>query len=264
MTISPVPVSQAEPAHPLVSVITPTYNAARFIRETIDSVKRQTYPHWELILIDDASSDDTVPIIREELADPRIRLIVLAQNSGAAVARNTGISAANGRYIAFLDSDDLWLPQKLEKQVAFMQERDAAFSFTRYRMIQEDGTHTPYVVPIPERIDYRGLLKNTIIGCLTVMLDKEKLGTIQMPNLRIRQDTALWLNILKQGHLAYGIQEELSQYRRVAGSISSNKWKAAKNTWRLYRDIEKLSFASAAWCFVHYGWNAWKKNVGQT
>lgn len=263
MSAFPVWASQEEQALPLVSVITPTYNAVRFIRETIDSVQRQTYPHWELILIDDASRDETVALIQEEMSDSRIRLIVLPKNSGAAVARNTGIAAAKGKYLAFLDSDDLWLPQKLEKQVAFMQQNDAAFSFTRYRIIEENGTQTPFVVPIPKQIDYHGLLKNTIIGCLTVMLDREKLGAVQMPNIRTRQDTALWLQILRQGHVAYGIQEELSHYRKVEGSISSNKWKAARNTWRLYREIEKLNLVRAAWCFIHYGWNAWKKSVGQ-
>jgi len=253
-----------EHAHPLVSVITPAYNAARFIRAAIESVKRQTYPHWELILIDDCSRDETVALIQEELGDPRIQLIELAQNSGAAVARNAGIRAAKGKYLAFLDSDDLWLPEKLERQVAFMQERDAAFSFTQYRIIREDGGASRHVVPIPQRIDYHGLLKNTIIGCLTVMLDRAKLGPVQMPNIRTRQDTAMWLQILKQGYTAYGIQEVLSEYRKVEGSISSNKWKAARQTWRLYRDIEKLNLARAAWCFVHYGWNAWKKSAGWT
>ncbi|MED4583099.1 glycosyltransferase family 2 protein [Brevibacillus choshinensis] len=264
MTVSPVQAISEEHAYPLVSVITPTYNAARFIRETIDSVKRQTYPYWELILVDDGSKDETVALIQEEMRDSRIRLIVMPKNGGAAVARNTGISAAGGRYLAFLDSDDLWLPEKLEKQVSYMQRNDVAFSFTRYRIIQENGTQTPFVVPIPQQIDYNGLLKNTIIGCLTVMLDREKLGVVQMPNIRTRQDTALWLQILRDGHIAYGIQEELSHYRKVVGSISSNKWKAARNTWRLYRDIEKLNFLRASWCFLHYGWNAWKKSVGQS
>lgn len=248
-------------AYPLVSVITPTYNAAKFIRNTIDSVKQQTYPHWELLLIDDCSTDETVQIIQEELKDSRIHLITLTHNGGAAVARNTGITAAKGRYIAFLDSDDLWLPQKLEKQVQFMQEKDIAFSFSRYGIIREDGTDTQFVVKIPSQIDYRGLLKNTIIGCLTVMLDTEKLGLVQMPNIRTRQDTAMWLQILKRGYVAYGMQEELSKYRKVGGSISSNKWKAAQKTWKLYREIERLSLVRAGWCFLHYAWNAFKKNA---
>lgn len=250
-----------EHAYPLVSVITPTYNAAKFIKSTIDSVKSQTYPHWELILVDDCSADPTVDIISAELKDPRIQLIKLSENGGAAVARNTGIALAKGRYIAFLDSDDLWLPQKLEKQVRFMQEKNIAFSFSEYGVIREDGSDTRSVVKIPSQIDYRGLLKNTIIGCLTVMLDTEKLGVIQMPNIRTRQDTALWLQLLKKGHIAYGIQEELSKYRKVGGSISSNKWRAAQKTWRMYRDIERLGLIRSAWCFSHYAWNAIKKNV---
>lgn len=247
---------------PLVSVITPTYNSEAYIQQTIESVKNQKYQNWEMIIVDDCSKDNTVEIVKNEAEkDERIRLIQLQKNSGAAVARNTAIRNAKGKYIAFLDSDDLWYPEKLEKQVTFMQEKDIAFSFTSYRIINEDGTETDKIIQVPKEIDYKGLLKNTIIGCLTVMLDVSKLGLVQMPNIRTRQDTALWLAILKKGYKAYGIQEPLAKYRKVKGSISSNKLKMAKQNWRMYRDIENLNVIYASWCFVNYAWNALKKNL---
>lgn len=246
----------------LISVIIPTYNAEKYILETINSVKSQTYQNWEMIIVDDCSKDNTVEIIKKEAKnDSRIKLIQLSQNCGAAIARNTAIRNAKGKYIAFLDSDDLWYPEKLEKQVAFMQENDIAFSFTSYRIINEDGTETDKIINVPKEINYKGLLKNTIIGCLTVMLDVSKLGLVQMPNIRTRQDTALWLSILKRGHKAYSIQEPLAKYRKVRGSISSNKLKMARQTWRMYRDLENLNVLHASWCFVNYAWNALKKSV---
>ena len=248
--------------YPLISIITPAYNSSQYIGEAVNCVKLQSFSNWEMIIVDDCSMDNTVEIIKEVIKeDGRIRLIQLPKNSGAAVARNTAIQNARGRYIAFLDSDDLWYPEKLEKQVTFMQENDIAFSFTSYRIINEDGTETNKIINVPKEIDYKGLLKNTIIGCLTVMLDVSKLGLVQMPNIRTRQDTALWLSILKKGYKAYGIQEPLSKYRKVKGSISSNKLKMAKQNWRMYRDLENLSVISASWCFVNYAWNALKKSL---
>ncbi|WP_439874595.1 glycosyltransferase family 2 protein [Bacillus mycoides] len=241
---------------PLVSIVTPSYNANSFIKKTIQSVQSQTYKNWEMIIIDDVSKDNTCELIKEESKkDNRIRLIELKENSGAAIARNTGINNARGKYVAFLDSDDLWLPEKLEKQLAFMQNNDIAFSFTGYQIMNQDGTLTDKVVHVPGKINYNGLLKNTIIGCLTVMLDIEKLGKIQMPNIRTRQDTATWLKILRQGHYAYGLDEVLSKYRKVENSISSNKFKMAKMNWKLYREIEGLSILKSAWCFGNYALN---------
>jgi teichuronic acid biosynthesis glycosyltransferase TuaG len=245
---------------PLVSVITPSYNSERFIEETIRSVQAQTYTNWEMIIVDDCSKDRTREIVKQYAEqDPRIRLIELTENSGAAVARNTALKAAKGKYAAFLDSDDIWLPQKLDKQISFMEERDIAFSFTQYRLMKVDGTLTDTVIEVPKEIDYKGLLKNTIIGNLTAVVNVEKTGQIQMPNIRTRQDFALWLSILKRGFKAYGIQEELAYYRLVPGSISSNKVKAAKQTWRVYREVEKLGLLYSSWCFLNYAWNAVKK-----
>lgn len=246
---------------PLVSIITPVYNAERFIKETIESVQHQTYDNWEMILVNDLSPDNSVEIINEYAQkDERIRLIHLEKNSGAAIARNTAINDSKGKYIAFLDSDDLWHPQKLEKQVAFMLERDIAFSFTSYELMSEGGARTGKQIHVPATIDYDGLLKNTIIGCLTVMLDKDKIGKIEMVNIRTRQDFVLWLDILKRDFVAYGMNEVLAYYRKVGGSISSNKIKTAKRNWQVYREIEKLSLPKAIYCFLGYAYNGIKKS----
>lgn len=246
----------------LVSIITPTYNSEKYIKETISSVLSQTYQNWEMIIVDDCSTDNTVRIIEEEMEkNSRIRFIQLQENQGAAVARNTAINYANGRYIAFLDSDDLWEMNKLEVQVSFMNMNNIPFSYTSYKIINENGEETGKVVNVPEKIDYNQLLKNTIIGCLTVMLDINKFGRVQMPNMRTRQDTALWLLILKQGYIAYGIQQPLAKYRKKSGSISSNKLKMAKQNWKLYREIENLSLVKSIWCFLNYAYNGIKKNL---
>jgi teichuronic acid biosynthesis glycosyltransferase TuaG len=247
---------------PLVSIITPVYKAEEFIEETIQSVMKQTYSNWEMVLINDQSPDNSKEIILSLAAqDSRIRLVDLPENSGAAIARNTGIEAAHGEFIAFLDSDDLWHPQKLEKQIKFMLDNDYAFSFTAYELIDEDGDKMDKIVSVPQEINYHALLKNTIIGCLTVVLNRSKIGEIKMLNIRTRQDFVLWLDILKRGNTAYGINEPLAYYRKVEGSISSNKIKTAKRNWQVYRKIEKLSLGYSAWCFMNYAYNAVKKRV---
>jgi teichuronic acid biosynthesis glycosyltransferase TuaG len=247
---------------PLVSVITPSYNSSRFIKETIKSVQAQTYDNWEMIIVDDKSTDNTITIIEEiKQEDNRIKLIQLSTNSGAAIARNTAIKKAKGRFIAFLDSDDLWLPTKLEQQTKFMLSNDYAFTFTNYRIMKENGKKTEIVAKVTKDIDYNGLLKNTIIGCLTVMLDTTKIDNIEMVNIRTRQDFVLWLSILKRGFKAYGLNEELALYRKVEGSISSNKLKAAKRTWKVYREIEKINLFKSTWYFINYAYNASVKNL---
>lgn len=245
---------------PLVSIVTPSYNSEALIGETIQSILNQTYTNWELIIVDDCSSDQTVDIIKE-YTDERIQLHILEQNSGAAVARNHAIKKATGKYLAFLDSDDLWTEDKLEKQVRFMQTNDWAFSFTGYELMNEEGILMNKYVPVPYVMNYHTLMKNTIIGCLTVMLDREKIGDQYMPNIRAGQDTAFWLQLLKQGFTAYGINEPLAHYRIGSHSISSNKWKAAKRTWRIYREIEQLSVIRSTWYFINYSWNAVKKRL---
>ncbi len=238
---------------PLISVITPAYNAERFIGEAIESVQKQTYANWEMVIVDDCSTDGTVRIVEEyRKKDPRIKLYRLEKNSGSAVARNTAMEHAKGRYIAFLDSDDRWLPEKLEKQLRFMQEKDIAFSFTTYVRMLEDGTRTRALSNTPEVVGYDDLMKRCVIGCLTVMLDRDKIGHLKMVNIRTRQDYVYWLTITKKGFLAYGLPEVLAEYRLVDNSISSNKWKAAKRNWYVFRKIEKQSLLKSIWYFAHY------------
>ncbi len=246
----------------LVSIITPVYNAEKFINTTIESVIKQTYKNWEMLLIDDCSTDSSAEIIKELAKnDSRIRYIKLDKNSGAAVTRNIGLEKAKGRYVAFLDSDDLWKEEKLQKQLDLIKEKNIAFCFTSYRYIIEDGSPTNKVARAPEKINYNGLLKNTIIGCSTVLVDKEKLGDFRMTNVRRGQDTATWLQLLKRTDYAYGIYEDLVWYRVVDGSLSHNKWKAIKRTWNTYRNVEHLSLPKAMYVFVFYAYNALKKRI---
>ncbi|GIO23425.1 glycosyltransferase family 2 protein [Oceanobacillus sp. J11TS1] len=244
---------------PLVSIITPAFNSAKFINETIESVLKQTYTNWELIIVDDDSSDRTVEQVKEfQRWDSRIMLIELKENRGSAVARNIAMKNAKGRYIAFLDSDDLWLPMKLEKQLKFMQKNDIAFSFTKYIRIYEDGSETKAISRAPKKVNYDFLMKHCVIGCLTVMLDIQKIGSVEMTNIRTRQDYALWLKLTRQGYIAYGLPEILSKYRLVKGSISSNKWKAAKQNWYVYRRIEKQNLFKSIWYFCNYAYTGIK------
>lgn len=242
----------------LVSVITPAYNAEKFIGDAIESVLAQTYAHWEMIIVDDCSTDETAKVV-EQYSDKRIRFIQLKTNSGPAIARNTSIQNAKGRYIAFLDSDDMWQPEKLEKQLAFMRRHDIAFSYTAYENMGEDGKSLGTVVPVLEKANYDKLLKENVIGCLTVMLDLLKVGPVEMVNIRTRQDYVLWLDICKRGFLAYGLKEVLAKYRVVENSISSNKLKMARQNWKVYREIENLNLIKSVWYFTHYMYYKVKK-----
>lgn len=238
--------------HGKVTIITPLYNCSEFLDETLNSVLVQTYQNWEVIMVDDCSSDNSVLIAQEFVEkDHRIKLIQLEKNSGAAVARNKAIEAATGRFIAFLDSDDLWMPNKLEKQVQFMLDQNIAFSFSAYEKIDEKGV--PFdIVSVPEKINYKQLLKTNVIGCLTAMYDVEQLGKVYMPVNTKREDFATWLTILKQVDYAYGMPDVLAQYRVYASQSSAKKTKMAKENWRLYRDIEKLGLSKSAYYFLHY------------
>lgn len=238
---------------PLISVITPAYNAERFIGETIESVLQQTYKNWEMIIVDDCSTDATVEIVQQYVEqDERVRLIQLKENSGSAIARNTAMDHAKGDFFAFLDSDDLWYPEKLDKQLTFMLEKDIAFSFTKYVRMREDGTLTKAITKAPEKVGYEQLMKHCVIGCLTVMLDMRKIGPMRMVNIRTRQDYVFWLHITKRGIPAYGLPEVLAKYRLVEGSISSNKLKAAKKNWHVYRHIEQQPLWRSIWIFTNY------------
>lgn len=245
----------------LISIIVPVYNAERFLDDTINTVLNQTYSNFELILINDCSTDNSVDIIKN-YKDKRIKLINNKVNSKAAITRNNGIKKAKGRYICFLDSDDLWDKEKLEKQVKFMKEKDCAFSFTGYEFADEKGRPNGKKVFIPERINYKQALKNTTIWTSTVMFDMDKLSKedIYMPNV-LSEDTACWWKLLKKVDYAYGLNEVLSFYRRTNNSLSSNKITAIKRIWYLYRNIEKLSFFNSIYCFCWYALNAVKRRI---
>lgn len=237
-------------ADQLVSIITPVYNAARFVRETISSVQAQTYTDWEMLLVDDGSSDDSWMIIAEIAAmDKRLRLIRLEKNSGAAVARNTAIKEARGRYIAFLDADDKWVPEKLSRQIAFMQETGCALSYTAYYVMREDGQPSGIIIHCPETVSYRQLLMENRIGCLTAIMDVRQCGKLEMPLITKRQDYGLWLTILRNGLSARGINAPLAYYRKYSTSLSGNKWKTIRYNWTLLRDHQGLSAPVAAWYF---------------
>lgn len=235
----------------LVSIITPLYNSEDFISETIESVLSQTYKNWEMIIVDDCSKDNGVEIVRKyQLQDKRIRLISLKKNSGAAVARNIAIENAKGRYIAFLDSDDLWHPEKLERQIKFMQDNNYAFSYTNYQKMTGSGELIDEIVKSPSELDYKKELHTNYIGCLTVIYDIKKLGKVYMPEIRKRQDYGLWLKILKKVD-GYGLNENLAYYRVRNNSVSSNKINLIKYNWKLYRDIEKLSILRSSYYILY-------------
>ena len=235
-----------------VSIIMPCYNSSDYIVDSIRSIQRQSCSNWELLITDDCSSDNTVSMVRD-LADKdnRIKFFQLEKNGGAGVARNNSIRHAVGRYIAFCDSDDQWLPLKLEKQIAFMQLHNQSFSYTSYEKINEAGDSLGSVACLP-RLTYKDMLRNNYVGCLTAMYDSEKLGKIYMPHIRNRQDWALWLDILKQCGEVRGIQEPLSIYRERLGSISSNKFEMIRYNWIIFHDIEKLGFIHSGWCMVEF------------
>ena len=246
----------------LVSIITPTYNSSRFIVECVNSVISQTFQNWEMIIVDDCSNDNSVNIISNlSVKDERLKAIFLEKNVGAAEARNVAIKQSKGKYISFLDSDDIWNEDKLEKQIAFMNEKDIAFSFTSYQPISEDRQIKYSVIKAPKKMSYHAYLKNTIIGCLTVIIDKEKTGDFQIPNIRSSHDMALWLLIMKRGFSAYGLDENLAYYRIVSTSNTSKKWKAVKEVWDVYRKQEKLNILYSIYCFIGYAFNAIKKRI---
>lgn len=245
----------------LVSVITPAYNCENYIGKTIESVINQTYKNLEMIIVDDYSTDNTAKIINNYMEkDDRIKYYKLDSNSGAAVARNTGLELANGRYIAFLDSDDIWKLNKLNEQIKFMRINNYGFTFTGYEIITEAGIRTNRIIKIPKKLNYSDVLKNTIIGCLTVVIDKEIIGDFRMPNVRKGQDTMTWTSILRKGHTAYGLQKELAYYRNVKTSLSNNKLGALKRTWDNYRRVERLSLPKSLYYFIFYLINAFKKH----
>ena len=247
---------------PLVSVIMPCYNMEKFIAYTIESVQQQTYPHWELLIVDDTSTDRTAEIVKShQNQDDRIHFIVKPKHSGIADTRNQCLKMAKGRFLAFLDADDVWHPEKLEQQLQFMTERKIGFSYSSYDCVDEQGNPLEKMVKSAGNLDHDAYMHNTIIGCSTVMIDTTIIGDVFVPNFRTSEDTATWLNILKKGFLAYAIEQPLTSYRIRQHSASSNKLKASSDLWRVYRQQEKLSLFKALGCFFSYAYNAVKKRL---
>lgn len=248
----------------LVSIITPVYNSAVYIGKTIESVQRQTYCQWEMLLVDDCSTDNSAAIIKgASERDPRIRYIPLYSNSGAAISRNKALESANGQYIAYLDADDIWLPEKLERQITFMKHNNVQFSCCDYEKIEADGNTTFKVVHMPKTITYEQLLRNTIIQTVGVIVDLATVdkNLLVMPNIRRGQDSATWLQMLRCGVKFKGQNEVLAQYRRSAQSLSSNKLTAMKRTWSIYRDVEKLPLIKSCYCLLGWAYHATVKRI---
>ena len=225
-----------------ISIIVPVYNGAQFLEETVASVRRQTWQNWELLLVDDCSKDQSYEIMKRLAAvDPRIVPLQQECNGGAARARNRGVAEATGRYIAFLDADDLWMPDKLSHEMEFMDRTGAGFVFSGYEFADENGKGLGKVVRVPATINYRQALQNTTIFTSTVLFNTDVIPQelIRMPLVK-SEDTALWWKLLRKGYTAHGLDENLVLYRRSAGTLSSDKLEAVRRIWYLYRKVENL------------------------
>lgn len=229
----------------LVSIIMPSYNTAKFIAETIDSVLAQTYPHWELIIVDDCSTDNTDDVVAK-YDDPRIRYLKNEHNSGAAVSRNRALREAKGRWIAFLDSDDLWTPDKLEKQLAFMEKKNCFFSYTNYEEIDEASNSLGVLVTGPKRINKLGMYTYCWPGCLTVMYDANVVGLVQIADIKKNNDYAMWLKAICKAD-CYLLDEDLGFYRKRAGSISRHSYTTLiKWHYKLFKEANDCNALFAA------------------
>jgi teichuronic acid biosynthesis glycosyltransferase TuaG len=243
----------------LVSIIVPAYKAAAHIGRTIESVVAQTYPHWEMLVADDCSPDDTRDVVaRWSQREPRVRLIALERNGGPAAARNAALQRASGRWIAFLDSDDMWLPRKLERCLAHAQAHRAALVYTGYRRISQDEARVGEYIRVPRTLSYHKLLGNTAIATSTVLVDRAIAGDVRMAPV-FYDDFVCWLSILKRGHVAQGLDEDLMRYRVLAQSVSRNKGRSAREVWNTYRQVERLGPLAASWYFLRYAFNALRK-----
>jgi len=261
----PVTENRMDKRNGMVSIVIPVYNVEKFIIETVESVRSQTYTDWELILVLDGCTDHTPEILKkycDNVSDKRIRIVEQPRNMGAAAARNKGVQEAGGRYIAYLDSDDLWVKDKLYRQLSFMEEKEAAFSFTGYEFADEKAKGLGKIVRVPAQMKYRDALKNTTIFTSTVMFDTKKLPKemIFMPQIK-SEDTALWWKILRQGYTAYGLDENLVLYRRSGQTLSSNKVEAIRRIWNLYRRAEGLSVCRSAYYFCFWAVRAVLRRV---
>ncbi|NIY92601.1 glycosyltransferase family 2 protein [Vibrio diazotrophicus] len=253
-------ISHANTSHRLVSIITPSFNCIDTIYQTYLSICNQTHTTWEWLVTDDCSSDGSYEFFSKiSSSDSRIKLFRNRTNQGAAVSRNVSISNASGEYIAFIDSDDIWLEDKLEKQLLFMEGNNTSFSFTAYELIDGDGNSLNQTVDthLKGAVTYEDMLrKKATLGCSTVMIKNNYFSDLKMPLIRTGQDYALWLKLLKSGESAHPIPELLTKYRILPNSISRNKLKKAQRQWQIYRDIEKLPLPTAIECFFFYAFRA--------
>lgn len=242
----------------LVSIVTPAYNSEKYIRETIDSVLAQSYTNWEMLIVNDCSTDNTLKIIKS-YDDQRIVLIDLKKNGGTPNAWNQAFKVAKGEYIAFLDSDDVWEPEKLKEQVDFMRKNNFKFTCTAYDWVDENTKSLNKTVYVDEKKNLAQSLKNTNIGLLTVMLDRKEFKDLQVKNMKLVWDYYLWGKILQNGYFVYGYNKVLSHYRIVTNSASRNKKKHAKAVWNLYHKDLNIPFIKATYYFICYAINGIKK-----
>ena len=242
---------------PLLTAIMPSYNAERFIAESIASVIAQTVENWELIVVDDASTDATLDVVADyQRRDPRIRVITQPTNRGPAHARNLALDQARGALIAFIDSDDVWYPQKTARQIAAMNHHHADISYTAYKR-GRDGRHDGALVAVPERARYRTMLRRNLIACSTAMVRRATCGALRMPLIKRRQDHGYWLALLRDGsRTAIGVTEPLVWYRLHHDSLSANKLVAARYSWKLLREVERFDFVKSLWLFGGYAFDA--------
>lgn len=244
----------------LVSIIIPVYNAEKYIGSTLNSIYSQTYKQFEIILVDDCSTDKSAEIINEHAkSHSEIVYHLQEKNGGAAVARNTALSLAKGKYVAFLDSDDVWKPEKTEKQLKLLNEKDGAFAFTAIEMIDDNGELVKKKRKVKNEVNYKFLLHNTMIPTSSVIIDRSKTGEFTMPQRRSGQDYATWLQLLRNGTVAYGINEALVQYRVGHKSLSSNKFKSIKQVYEIQTQNEHINKFSAFFNVICFGFNALKK-----
>ncbi len=237
---------------PLVSIIMPTYNSFEFVLRSAYSVINQSYKSWELIIVDDCSTDGTLELLNKEFqGEEKVTIISNNENKGAAFSRNVAIKRAQGRFIAFLDSDDYWYANKLSIQIEYMLDRDIALSFSAYNVV-DASNNMKRTVCVPNVVTYNDLLNTCVIGCLTAVYDTHVFGKSYMPDIRKRQDYALWLKLLRGGQKGYGINEPLACYCERLGSLSHNKFKVVKYNWYIYRDLEKLSLFHSIYRFLNY------------
>lgn len=241
-----------------VSIITPLYNSEKYISQTIKGILSQTYTNFELIIINDKSKDNSLNICKSFL-DDRIKIINLEKNVGVCVARNIGLDNACGKYIAFCDSDDVWHPTKLEKQIAFMKKMDAKISCTSYNRIDENNNIIGKV-EVDKTITYTDMLKNNQVGCLTLIYDRDFFGKKNFKEISKNEDYLLWLELVKESKIIYGLDEKLANYRVLKNSRSSNKFKTVYNRWIIYRKYENLGYLESIYYILFYIFTALLKN----